>query len=151
MFELKVPLDMRTPTFEENVDPSLLTNQDSSNVPSQVSDNIVRSVRQIRDHIIGVSKVELRGGVFYFKIDRKRDVLMLFMVTNIELEEEKKGQHTVCLGAKCKVAINAVIKAQQEKSLAATSDENFELPNIEIHGKKLALPFKNASGPQFSS
>lgn len=89
MFELKVPLDLRTPTFEENVDPSVTTNQDSSNVPTQVSDNIVRSVRQIKEHLMTVSKVELKGGVFYFKIERKRDILMLFLVTNIELEEDK--------------------------------------------------------------
>lgn len=108
-------------------------------MPSQVSDNIGRSVRQIRDHIMSVSKVEIKGGIFYFKIDRKTDVLMLFMVSNLEIEDEKKEANTVCLGSKYSISLNAVIKASHEpdKSLKQ-SHETIELPNIEIVGKRLS-------------
>lgn len=51
------------------------------------------------------AKVELQVGVFYFKIDRKNDILRLFMCTNIQIEG--KMQPEACLGAKYDVKIQA--------------------------------------------
>jgi hypothetical protein len=45
------------------------------------------------------SKVDLRAGTFFFKIDKRTDNLILFNVTNIEVSSDAKNIiHQACLG-----------------------------------------------------
>jgi hypothetical protein len=54
-------------------------------------------MKQIRDHLLINARQELECGVFYFKIDRKNDILRLFMCTNIQIAG--KIQPEGCLGS----------------------------------------------------
>ena len=111
-FDLKVPIDERTGTFESNVENNL-DQQDQSNVPQQLQDNIGRSIRQIRDHILINSKVDLTGGIFYFKLDRK-DNLILFFVSNINVRAQNLSAHAACLGYSQAIKIYSRSKKQSE-------------------------------------
>ncbi len=44
-------------------------------------------MKQIRDHLLSSSKVDLVAGRFYFKIDRRTDNLTLMFVTNLEVTD----------------------------------------------------------------
>lgn len=48
-FDFKVPLDQRTPTFEDNAEE--LDHSDKSNIPQQLQDNICKAVRQVKEHL----------------------------------------------------------------------------------------------------
>ena len=54
-------------------------------------------MRQIREHILSTANQELESGVFYFKIDRKNDILRLFMCTNLQIAGKIQPQG--CLGS----------------------------------------------------
>jgi hypothetical protein len=139
MFELKVPLEERIPTIESNIDPALVKGTDNFNVPTQIIDNILRSIKQIREHILSVSNVELLAGHFYFKIDRKKNFLMLFLATNLEIEEEK--MHPPLLGLKFNLKLKGVfrVRKSEEKSssIEGKGSSELTLPDIEVIGKKL--------------
>jgi hypothetical protein len=71
------------------------------------------------------AKAELQYGVFYFKIDRKNDVLTLFMCNNIQIAG--KIQPEACLGSKLEVKIHAWRK-KLVLNLSSLVDE--KLPEI---------------------
>ena len=97
LFDTKVVLDDRTPCFETNIPQHLVTQKDLLSVPQQIEDNIHRAMKQIRDHLLNNARQELESGIFYFKIDRKNDILRLFMCTNIQIAG--KIQPEGCLGS----------------------------------------------------
>ena len=106
-FDTKIPIDDRTPTFENNIPTQLLSSQELLNVPQAIVDNINKSMKQIRDHIMENSKIDIQGGKFYFKTDRKTDNLVLFFATNLSVYSESKSPHQVCIGNSLYVKILA--------------------------------------------
>lgn len=54
-----------------------------------------------------IAKINLIGGRFYFKVDRKSDNLVLFFASNIHIKSENKANHQACLGEKYEVSIKA--------------------------------------------
>lgn len=53
------------------------------------------------------SKVELLGGRFFFKIDRRTDNLVLLFATNLSVTPDNNTAHSACIGSTNEVKIKA--------------------------------------------
>ena len=80
MYDSKIDLSDRIHTFEAmNIkNRTIPCCAVDSNVPDIIHAEINEAIMQIKDHLLNVTKVELKNGTFYFKFNKKDKLYLIY-------------------------------------------------------------------------